>query len=720
MNILQILPTLDVGGVETGTIDLARYLVSKGHRAVTVSGGGRLVKRLDEIGCRHYSLPVGKKSIFKIISMINALKEIIRREDIDIVHARSRVPAVIAYFACKDTGRVFITTAHGYYKKHLLSQPMSWGKFVIVASSIMAKHMVNNFGVPYDRIRLIPRGVDLARFEFRDPAAHYSNEFVVGMVSRITPLKGHADFIKAVSIASRSIPNIKAVIVGDAPKPKYKEDLELLVRGLGLTEIVEFVSATEDVPSIMKKLDLLVSATITPEAFGRVIIEAQAIGVPVVATKVGGVVDIIDNGKTGLLCMPQDPKDMASKMSAIYKDTQLWKDIAVNGRKKVESDFNLELMTKKTLTVYEESLKRQNILIIKISATGDVILSTPSLKAIRAKFPDANIKVLVGVQSREILDRCPYINDVIVCDLKARDKGIKGLWGLIKKIQSHCFDIVIDLQNNRKSHILAFASMAPSRYGYDNGKLSFLLNRKIKDDAPYLDPLEHQFRTLRLVGIKPVDKKIELWPSSSDEDNVKKFLQDNWVKDDKGLVGINMRASSKWVTKNWPAAYVAELCDRLAREFNMRAVLTGTKEDFDFASRIAKMSKSKPIIAAGKTSVMELVCLIRHFKVYLTPDSAPMHIASSVGTPLVALFGPTDPRRHMVMTENSIVLCKSGELKCSPCYSPSCIKNFACMRKISVNEVMDAMKKIFKGRDSQAEPAGNGGEPFGQRKELVT
>ena len=357
MNILQILPSLDVGGVETGTIDLARYLVARGHKAITVSGGGRLVRELDAIDSRHYNLPVGKKSVFTIMRMIKELRDIIRKEDIDIVHARSRVPAIIAYFACKASGKAFITTAHGYYKKHLMSETMGWGKYVIVASNIMAKHMVDHFGVPHDRIRLIPRGVDLDRFRFRDPAAYRSPWFVIGMVARITPLKGHSDFIKAVSILSRQIPNLKAVIVGEAPKAKYKEDLELLVRRLGLTNTIEFLPATNDVPDIMRGLDVIVSATITPEAFGRVIIEAQASGVPVVATQVGGVVDIIEDRKTGLLCASQNPKEMAEKILELHKDRRLWMEIAVESRKYVESYFNLNKMMDKTLAVYGEFVK---------------------------------------------------------------------------------------------------------------------------------------------------------------------------------------------------------------------------------------------------------------------------------------------------------------------------------------------------------------------------
>ena len=695
MNILQILPSLDVGGVETGTIDLAKYLVAHGHKAITVSSGGRLVRELDSIGARHYNLPVDKKSLVTIIRMIGSLREIVRKEDIDIVHARSRVPAMIAYFACKASNKAFLTTAHGYYKKHLMSEAMGWGKYVIVASNIMAKHMVNNFNVPHDRIRLIPRGVDLNRFNFRDPSTHHPPWFVVGMVSRITPLKGHADFIKAVSILSRRIPSLKAVIVGEAPKEKYKEDLELLIRRLGLINTIQFLPATNDVPNIMRGLDVLVSATTTPEAFGRVIIEAQASGVPVVATQVGGVVDIIEDRKTGLLCAPQNPKEMAEKMLELYRDKELWVRLALESKGHVESYFNLPKMMDKTLAVYQEAMDTQNILVIKMSAIGDCILSVPSLRAIRAKYPKANIKVLVGIQAREALDRCPYINEEIVCDFKGKHRGLIGLWRLGKSLRSSCFDIVIDLQNSKKSHLLAALSLAPLRYGYDNKKLSFLLNKRLRDDAPHLDPIEHQFRTLRLAGIKPQDKCLKLWPSDADEKHVDKLLADSWMKPSMGLVGINVRASSRWVTKNWPVSNIAELCDRLAKEFSIRVVLTGAEEDVGFAQAIMKAAKSKPLIAAGKTGILELAALIKRFKVYLTPDSAPMHIASSVGTPCIALFGPTDPARHVIPSKVCIVISKKDELKCSPCYSPTCVKNFVCMKKITVDEVLEAMKPFL-------------------------
>jgi ADP-heptose:LPS heptosyltransferase len=175
-------------------------------------------------------------------------------------------------------------------------------------------------------------------------------------------------------------------------------------------------------------------------------------------------------------------------------------------------------------------------------------------------------------------------------------------------------------------------------------------------------------------------------------DEAERFFADNWVKGGQELVGINIRASSRWYTKNWPPSYIAGLCDRLAKEFNIRVVLTGASQDSEIAGYITKLTKSKPIVAVGKTSLMALAALIKHFKIYLTPDSAPMHIASAMGTPFIALFGPTDPRRHVASSKDCIVICKSDEVACSPCYSPTCLKNFKCMKKITVDEVLDAMR----------------------------
>ena len=155
MKILQVLPELNVGGVETGTVDLAKYLVDHGHQSVVVSNGGELVSDLEAAGTRHYALPVHKKSLWLMIKCVTALRAIIQSEKADIVHARSRVPAWIAYFACRGTQAAFITTCHGYYGNRVFSQVMGWPKLVIVPSRVIGRHMMEHFGALSNSIRYI-------------------------------------------------------------------------------------------------------------------------------------------------------------------------------------------------------------------------------------------------------------------------------------------------------------------------------------------------------------------------------------------------------------------------------------------------------------------------------------------------------------------------------------------------------------------------------------
>jgi len=693
MNILQILPELNVGGVETGTVDFAKDLINKGHKSVVVSDGGDLVKDLETAEVIHYKLPVHEKSIFTIIAMVKKLSEIIKKENIDIVHARSRVPGWIAFFACRNTGATFLSTCHGYYSMHFFSKVMGWSKLVIVPSNVIGRHMIDDFLVPYQRIKLIPRSVDLEKFKFQPYSQRPKTELVVGMIGRITPLKGHANFLKAIGKVMRSMPYLKVWIVGDAPQHKqiYKEEVQTHARRLGLSHCVKFLGKRKDIPKILSKLNLVVLSTVTEEAFGRVIIEAQAAGVPVVATRVGGVVDIIEDGKTGILVPPKDADAMASAIVRVLKDKTEMQKMTQDARKNVEEKFNLQRMCEATVKVYEEALNTINILIIKISALGDVILSVPSMRAIKNKFPNAKIYCLVGKESRQILQNCPYLDGLIIYDRKEKHKGIKGILDISKDLRRYNFDITLDLQNNRSSHLISFLSAASNRYGYDNRKLSFLLNHKVKQSPKTFAPVEHQFRTLELLDIRQKDTELELWPSKENEDHVRGLLNSYWLSEKEKIVGINLRASKKWSTKCWPIEKFAQLCNTLANE-NIRIVVTGTKDDVNFAKRLQELTSSKLLILAGKTTLMQLVALIKRCNVFITGDSAPLYIAAAVATPIVALFGPTSPERHMPPVKNSMVVKK--DLDCSPCYKPRC-RTTSCMQDIGVAEVFQAVKNLI-------------------------
>ncbi|MBM3246742.1 MAG: glycosyltransferase, partial [Candidatus Omnitrophica bacterium] len=646
-------------------------------------------------GAVHYKLDAHKKSIFNIIKMVPRLAEIIKKEKIDIVHARSRVPAWIAYFACRKTNTVFITTCHGYYKKHPFSYIMGWAKRVIVPSNVIGRHMVDDFGTPHENIRLIPRSVDLEKFTYTSPDKKRRKEFNVGIVGRLTPIKGHLDFIKAMAKVSRLVPDLKIWIVGDAPASRqaYKEQVQVLVRRLGLGYATQFLGNQREIPAVLSHLDLLVLATTTHEAFGRVIVEAQASGVPVVATRVGGVVDIIEDEKNGLLVPPADPNSMAEAIMRVFKDRELARNLAEDAYQKVKEKYNVELMVKNTLDVYEEALNNFKLLIIKFSSLGDIILSAPALRAIREKFGEKyKISFLVGEGSKEALLLCPYIDELLVCDFKNKDKGLKGFLKLARALRKKNFDLVVDLQNNRRSHLLSFLSLSLNRYGYDR-KFGFLLNHRAKDDSAPLDPLTHQFRILAMLGIGLQNPELELWPSAEDRDYVDAFLNSQWLSPQQKIIGINISASIRWKTKNWPLHHIAKLCEELSRR-DMRVAVTGTGKDLKTAEELLNLVKEAKIInACDKTTVNQLACLIKRCALYISPDSASLHIAASQKIPFIALFGPTDPRRHLAPAKGCVLMKK--DLPCSPCYKSKC-KTKECMELIKPQEVLETIERLLK------------------------
>ncbi|MFH1878853.1 MAG: lipopolysaccharide heptosyltransferase II [Candidatus Omnitrophota bacterium] len=694
MNIMQLLPALNVGGVEKGTIEIARYLTLNGHKSVVVSGGGRLEKNLVATGSRHYKLPIGKKNPFIMLYCYFRLCGIIRKENIDIVHGRSRIPALTGYFASRSTHRAFITTAHGQYRKHFISRVMGWGKIVIVANDMMARYMKENFEVPLSRISVIPRGVDLGKFSFIPPSERKNAEFTVGMISRFTALKGHPDFLEAASYAARKMRNIKVILMGDASsaKPEYIKKIGLTIRRLFPEGAVVFKSSEEDVAEILKQMDVLVSANRVQEAFGRSVIEAQARGTVVVATKVGGVMDNVEDGVTGLLCESGNARDMADKITRLARDRALREKLALSARENVEKKYSLDKMATMTMKVYSQALNTKKILIFKMSSLGDIILSTPSIRALRRRFPTANIKVLVDARFRDIFENCPYINEVIACDFRNKDKKTSS-GGIASRLRSEDFDISVDLQNNRRSHLLSFLSLIPERYGYDNGKLSFLLNRKISLPGKSICPVDHQAHVLGLLGIGILDKSLEVSVDKASEDWAAGFLQKNWLKQGQKLVAISLAASRRWATKNWGVSSFVELTKMLAERNGIRVILLGTGEDRDEADEFLELSDAKPIDAVGKTDVSQLMALIKKSDALVTGDSAPMHIAAALNIPFVSIFGPTDPERHLPPCGKCRVLYE--KVKCAPCYRPDCHKNMECMKSVTPEQVYIALMEIM-------------------------
>ena len=692
MKTLQLLPSLEVGGVERGVVDLAKSLGTRGHQTVVISSGGSLVQELVRMGVKHYELPVNKKSLFSL-KLVPVIAQIIEREQIDLVHARSRVPAWIGWLAARKAGVPFVTTCHGYYSTHFLSRIMGWGKRVIVISRTVGRHMIDDFKVPAERIRLVHRGLDLAQFRFV-PGRYAEKRPTLKIlnVGRLSPIKGHLEFLKAVHLLKRKLSSIEVLIVGSEGKgkTKYTGQIQETIRQLGLESTVRLLGTRRDIPELLASADLLVMSTLVPEAFGRVLIEAGAVGTAVLATRVGGVMDVIDHGENGRLVTPGDVQAMAGEMHLLLTDRAQTQRYARQLHEKVCSQFTLEQMTAETLRVYEEVLREKKILVMKLGAAGDLILATPSFRMLRKRFPHASMALLVDKNLSGLAASGGHFDEIIAVDRKKLNQP-GYLLKLAKRLRREGYDISIDLQNTKWTHLLAAISLVRERYGFARGRFAFLLNRPDHGYAAVEAPVRHQFRIISKLGVTEFDDALELVPTESAQAKAAELLGPR--QGSQKWIGLVTGASPAWATKRWPLEYFEALARLLMDRRDCRIVLLGTAEDAARTRGFLKGSEAAVTNLCGKTSLEELVAVIRQLDLVVTGDSAPLHIAAALKKKIVCFFGPTDPKRHMPPAADAALLMR--RLECQPCYQGKCrnAEELACLRRITVDEAYESVLK---------------------------
>ncbi len=694
MHLLQLLPGLDVGGVERGVLDLAKGLIARGHRVSVISAGGALVEPLVALGATHHALPVHAKSLRTMGACVPAVADVIRHTGVDLVHARSRVPAWIGWAAARQTQRPFLTTAHGFYRPHPGSQVMAWGRCVIAPSQALARYLTERFHVPSARLRVIPRGVDLEQFRFQPPAPVRNRPWRLGIFSRLSPLKGQQVALRAVArLVRRGFP-VTLCLAGDAPGSPARRSLEDLMVRLRLREEVEWLGVRQDMPSLLASVDIVLVPSTYPESFGRSVIEANAVGRPVIASRLGALEELIDDRQNGMLVPPRDPVALADAVEQLITYPSLRRRCIVIGRHKVQEEWTLDRMVERTLAVYEECVHGRRVIIWKLSALGDVILSTPSLRAIRRQFSKGHVSVVVGRSAYEVVARCPYVDDVLIYDPSGKDRGAVRQLAFIRRLSRIGFDLSIDLQNSRASHLMAWLAGIPVRVGYRR-RYGWLLNQAVRLPRVAMAPVAHQHHLLREAGITLDGERLELWPGPLDEQRARELLGGE-PRPDQALVGMHPGGSGRWKTKRWDLDRWARLCDALAVQ-HIRVVVTGGPEEQPLGEALRRVTSQPPLILIGQTSLMELACVIKRCRAFLAHDSLALHVATAMGTPTVALFGPTDPRRHLASSFTGLVIKK--DVFCSPCYSPRCRTiTHACMGRISVEEVLRAVLSLLADR----------------------
>ena len=307
MKVLQILPELNSGGVERGTLEVAEYLVKNGHEALVVSNGGRQVAQLEKSGARHITMPVHRKSLSTLFQ-VKALRKLLEKEKPDILHIRSRVPGWIAWLAWRKmnpaTRPRLVSTVHGFYSVNSYSSIMTKGEQVIAVSESIRDYILENYQqTPAEKVSLIYRGINPADYppnykpsedwleRWRSENPHLEGKAVLVLPGRITRLKGHVDFFELLSELKKLGNAVHGLVVGDThPKKRaYLEELRSLVRDKGLKDSVTFTGHRSDVREIMAISHVVCALSQQPESFGRTVLEALAIGKPVLGYDCGGV-----------------------------------------------------------------------------------------------------------------------------------------------------------------------------------------------------------------------------------------------------------------------------------------------------------------------------------------------------------------------------------------------------------------------------------------------
>ncbi len=361
--ILQLLPALHAGGVERGTLEIAAAIIQAGGRALVASAGGRLVPALQALGAEHFTLPLDRKSA--IWGNGGRLAQLARDEGVDILHARSRAPAWSAWRAAGLTGLPLVTTWHGTYNenfpvKRLYNSVMARGDRVIAISDFIRAHVLARHPEALSRLRTIPRGVDPVLFDpdavaparvaaLRSAWGLAEGRPAVLLPARLTRWKGQAVLIEALGRLPQ--PPV-AVLLGDG-RAGYAAELTTLAATHGVALVL--AGHTADMPAALLACDVIIHASTEAEAFGRVVIEAQAMRRPVIAADLGGPRETVAHGQTGWLAPPGDAKALAETLAMVLAlPPEARAAIGAAARADVLARFTTSAMQAATMAVYAE------------------------------------------------------------------------------------------------------------------------------------------------------------------------------------------------------------------------------------------------------------------------------------------------------------------------------------------------------------------------------
>ena len=353
------------------------------------------------------------------------------------------------------------------------------------------------------------------------------------------------------------------------------------------------------------------------------------------------------------------------------------------------------LVTSYELRVTSYEYKR--ILIVRTDRIGDVLLSTPVIKALRDSYPNAYMAMIVSPYAKDIVEGNPYLDEVIIYDKDGKHKSWVRSMKFARNLKKKKFDLTIILHPTNRVHLVTFFARIPKRVGYDR-KLGFLLTDKIRHTKQLGEKheLEYALDLVRYLGIEPKDKSLFMPIKPESEKWVEELFQQEGIEKTDKLLVIHPGASCP--SKIWPSERFAEVADRLMEKYGFKVLLIAGPKDIKIAQEVIKKMRHPAVNLAGKTSVSQLATILKKCQLFISNDSGPVHIASALGIPVISIFGRNQkglsPLRWGPLGRKDRVLHK--EVGCIECLAHNCVKEFACLKAISVEEVLNTVDLILK------------------------
>jgi heptosyltransferase II len=365
----------------------------------------------------------------------------------------------------------------------------------------------------------------------------------------------------------------------------------------------------------------------------------------------------------------------------------------------------------------KENKTIKKILIIKLCCVGDILFTTPAIRALRQGFPKAHLAYLVGSWSREIIEDNPHLDEIIIYDVPAhsscRWRAFTRTLDCLRELRKKKFDLAIIFHRTSFSSLFALLGGIPQRIGFDYAGRGRFLTHKVAFDGSKHEVDRHLDVVISL-GLESAGQATEMKVMSKEENYASSLLWANGVRAEDRVIGILAGGGKNpgvfMPTKRWHPTKFAQLADTMIKEYKAKIIFVGGPGDEEVVRKVVSGMKNESVDLVGKTTFKQLAAVLKRCQLFIGGDSGPLHIAAAVGTPTIGIFGPLDPRLVAPRGENHIAICKN--ISCSPCYRPdtgltihdfsNCPKGtLECMEKITTEDVLAAVHQQMEGIDKE-------------------